>query len=192
MTHPIETSGEAVFNTLRNLVLKFSAQNETPIVPEVYLSWDIDNGDVSATIDARPGELIAIDSKVNGEPRWVTLNIGLGIARLTPGDVVTLIADLQSSEVANLPVFIRSGYDGYSKDVVLHSPLPSSEVAQVQTLMHTIRHYEVSERDEAYQTLIVELPKSDFQLALGDARLMLTPASYGLRSAPETLSSIAG
>lgn len=192
VTHPIETSGNQAISALRNLVVEQSAENETHLVPEVYFSWDSDDGEVSIAVESRPDELLAMDVQIDAEPLWLTLNIGLGSTQFEVGDTLTIVAEVQGTEDAAFPMFIRSAHDGYTTDTVLHDVLKSSSDDMVQTLLHTIQHDEGLLGEEAYHTLVIQLPKSNFSLSLRDARLVFIPAARGLRSLPQTLSAVAG
>lgn len=70
---------------LRTVALPAAASSGVPVVPDIYFSWDTQNGTVSAELDRAEGGLLRTRLDITGRPAWLTLNIELGRLRFREG-----------------------------------------------------------------------------------------------------------
>lgn len=192
MTHPIETRIDNALSNLRALELSDALTSDTPVVSEIYLSWDTTGGSVTLDMVSTPGHLGRFTATVTGTPGWLTFNIVLGEASLRAGDVIGLVARLDNPRGIPLPAFVRTSRDGHSGDTEMTNPLGGEGRGPVQTMLHTIEPHEFIGLGNGFHTLIFRLPTENFTLGLQDMRLFILPAAEGLRSSADTLASLTG
>ncbi len=190
MTHFSELFTANSLSILRNLKLAQSVENEVHVAPDIYFSWDSSQGTVEIALKSYPGHLADLWAKVTGMPSWLSFNLSLGNCAFKSGDVLGLIVELEGCEGHTFPIIVRSTQDGELSDTTLQDSLKGSEDRAVRTLLHTIAPHEALTGPKRYHTLIIPLPCRDFELDIRDVRLFIIPAARGLRSHPETVSSV--
>lgn len=190
MTHFAELFTASAISILRSSDFSQSLENNTPVVPDIYFSWDDEEGNVDVTLKSLNGYMGEIWGKVSGAPRWLSLNLSLGTCSFTAGDVLGLVVELEGCPDQNFPAFIRSDRAGAHSDTYLDEILKGSEDRAVRTLLHKISPHSGMIGAEAFHTLIVPLPLKDFRMNLRDIRLFVIPAARALDTRPATVARI--
>jgi hypothetical protein len=186
VTHFAELFTANAISILRNAEISEPAATGAHLVPDIYLSWDKEAGDVDITLTSIPGLLLNLSAKVAGTPGWLSLNLSLGRCSFQPGEVLGIVVELEGCANQSFPMLIRSNRDGTLSNTYIDDILKGSEDRAVCTLLHKISAHSGMTDSEAYHTLIIPLPRKDFQLSLRDMRLFIIPAShyFTTRSAP--------
>lgn len=191
MTHFAEIFTASAVSILRSTDLSQRLENNTPVVPDIYFSWDEEGGQVDLTLKSLNGYMGDIWGKVSGAPSWLSLNLSLGRCSFAVGDVVGIVVELEGCADQSFPAFIRSGREGGGEsDTYLDDILKGSEDRVVRTLLHKVSAHSDMAGAEAFHTLIVPLPRKDFHMSLRDIRLFVIPAARGLDTRPATLGRI--
>lgn len=163
--------------------------NGARIVPGFFPNWDEEHGTVALTHEAEPGNLVRVEAKVTGEPRWLTLNLDLGGGRFEAGDVIGVVADVDGDGDYALEMFIRTRSEEGNMDTEFPDGLPIAPGRRVVTSMHMVGAGDGAVNSERFHMLIIRLPKRDFRFDLRDMMFFVLPASKGLRPHPMTLAS---
>lgn len=180
-----------ILAVLRDATLSGPVESDAHVLPDIYFNWDTEQGDVQLEITSEPGMLMNIQAKVAKPPRWFSLNLSLGSDQFTVGDVIGLVAELESSPDLSLTSFIRSSDKGEWADTELEERLPGTTLRAVQTVLHTVEPGDGLPWNNGYHTLILRLPPQDFRIQLWDMRFFVLPQNRGLRDRPATLADAA-
>lgn len=187
MTHFAELFTASAISILRISDFSQTLENNTPVVPDIYFSWDDKEGEVDMTLKSLSGYMGEIWCKVSKTPRWLSLNLSLGKCNFAAGDVLGLVVELENCPDQNFPAFIRSTReDDTLSDTYLDEILKGSSDRAVRTLLHKVSPQSSLVGAEAHHTLIVPLPCKDFHMSLRDIRLFVIPAARGLDTRPAT------
>ena len=165
---------------LRRAEFSEDAQNDAHIVPGVYLSWDNENADVSVMATSAADSLIALDAKIDGTPRWFSLNFELGNGQLAADDVLGIVIEGFANAPTMLSMFLRAAIEDDLIDTHFNEALKMPDKNGLATAFHTLHPTDPIGGVEGFQTLVIQLPPSDAQLTFRDARLFRVPASRGL------------
>lgn len=189
--HQIERSAALVMHDLGKIDLPDIIECDSPLRPNVYFSWDSDSGTVEMTPSRPIGSLMALNARVQGKPRWLSLNIGLETASFDPGDVLGVVAELSADRPIELPLFVRSAKAQDFDDTELTEPLfaTASTDGCVTTALHRVRPEEPLAQRDRYQTLVIRLPRSDFRLEIVDLRVFVIPAQQAVGMIPPAIRS---
>lgn len=189
MTHFAELITASAVSILRSSDFSQTLENSTHVVPDIYFSWDNEEGEVDVTLKSINGYLGEIWCKVSGAPRWLSLNLSLGACSFTAGDVLGLVIELENCPDQSFPAFIRSTReDDVLGDTYLDDILKGSRDRAVRTLLHKVSPHSNMVGEEAFHTLIIPLPRKDFHMNLRDIRLFVIPAARGLDTRPATVA----
>jgi len=189
MTHPCELFTADAIATLRDAQFEQTAENNTHLSPEVYLSWDEEGNTVELTTVSETNALLSLKASVTGTPKWFSLNIGLGRGSFAAGDVIGLVVETETQTPFEATPFVRTAVaDSQHADTPALDTLAFEDGRQVITLLHTVGPDSALTTD-AFHTLVIPLPGQDFQLDICDMRLFVIDADRALRTTPETLSS---
>ena len=190
MTHPCELFTSAHITTLRGASFEKVAENNGALAPDIYLNWDDEEGVVAAQVKSEPNTLLSLQATVTTAPRWFSLNIGLGEGALKAGDVLGLVIELETAEPLNTAPFIRTAWrKGGFADTRPSDKISVEAGHHVVTLLHTVTS-EDPVLTALFHTLVVPLPRADFNLSLHDLRLFVIGAERGLRTVPLDMASI--
>lgn len=191
MTHVSELFTSNALSILRNTQLTQDIENDVHFVPDVYFSWDSDHGKTALSFKSVPGQLGTIWARVSGGPEWLSLNLSLGECTFAKGDVIGLVTELEGCDTQRFAPFIRTMRDGEIEDTFLQEGFTGSEDRAVQTALHTLEGYDPMIGRTGFHTLVIPLPRKDFQLQLRDLRLFVIPAARGINTRAGTLGSLA-
>ncbi|MBU2963474.1 hypothetical protein KO516_22125 [Citreicella sp. C3M06] len=191
MAHALSDTLAQSLAGLREAGFSGPLTQDAPLSKDVYLSWDAVEGTVEGEVTSQPGMLLAIDAAISGKPGWWVLNIVLGAGSLAPGSVLGLVADVESAEAREVPVFLRSGRGDVTLDTDLAEPLRLPAGRRVVSLLHDVDAGQPLAGDEAWHTLVLRLPRPRTSLTLHDLRLLVTPPEAGLRAARRSLGGYA-
>lgn len=174
---------------LRESEFSGAIENESHLAQNVYLSWDKDNGPVEVTHDHAQGALLAINVRVEGSPRWFTLNFGVGGGEFDSGDVIVMVLKGKTDGGQSLPVFLRSAMSWGLEDTQWPDELTLTDEDSIVVACRTLEPVDPVCGTPGFHTVAINLPKSSFRLTITDMRLLHFPAGLGLRSTAATLSS---
>lgn len=192
MTHFSELFAANTISILRTMSFSQTVENNKPLLPGVYFSWDTEEGNVDLSLESRTGELFEIWPKVTGKPRWFSLNLSLGDCTFEAGDVIGVIVEFEGAKGETFRFFTRSARGEKMTDTQFEDALKGSEDISVQTVLHTLTGSDALVQGQGFHTLILPLPLHDVTLRLRDLRVIVIPASRGLRSGPVTLAGRGG
>lgn len=184
MTPPPILHALARIRDLRHAELPMRVSTDTPLVPDVYFSWDTANGSVDITLSRHEDGLFTAVLKVSGRPRWLTFNIGLGGGAFEVGDLLGLVIETgpdngAAGEAIGLLPFLRSAEGGERQDTPMFGALHLGAGRGLWALVHRIGIGEPLGRLKAYHTLVLPLPATDLTLDLRDLRLFCAPMIAG-------------
>lgn len=179
MTHPSELFTANAISILRHLDLAQPLKSGEHFVPDIYLSWDTEDCDVDITMKSVSGQMMRLWGKVEGTPRWLSLNISLGETTFKPGDVFGVVVEYEGCAGYDFMPFIRSSREGVITDATLQDHFSGSEDRSIATLLHTVKPDSDLIGPSAYRTLIIPLPRVDFTFNLRDLRSFVVPAARG-------------
>ena len=183
MSHPIETfTSKAIFEC-RQAVFGCTVENNAHLSPEIYVSWDDQKGEVNLTADSAENMLLHLDATVAKDPRWFSLNIGMGRQGLNAGDVLGVVLETECNHAFNSVPFCRTALEDGHGDTYWQDGLNLEAGRQISTLLHTIEPGDALEKS-VFHTLVIPLHHEDFSLTLRDMRLFVLDAARGLRSTP--------
>ncbi len=188
MTLPVELSTSQTIAALRMDHDPHHEEDALHLVKGAYFSWDAGKGDVSLDVRPELGALLHVSAQVHKVPDWLTFNIDMGSGEIGVGDILGLVVEFEGCSGDTLPMFIRSARDGALSDTWLSEPLTGAETRTVRAVFHQVRPEDPVAAGPAYHTLVLPLPKRDFELELRDMRFFLVPAARGLRLGAPTLS----
>lgn len=166
---------------LRAATLAGPAANNARLAEGVYLSWDEDEGEVALDLSHSAGSLLRIDGTVARRPRWLSLNLDLGSGRLAPGDALALVTDAEADAALSLPLAIRARTGDRLSDTTWQTPLAVGPGRRVSALFQHLAPDDAPADAAPFRTLILNLPKTDFRLAIHDLRLFRVPADRARR-----------
>jgi hypothetical protein len=189
MTDFVETFTLENLAALRQLQMDGPAEQNTHISDGIYLSWDDESTTVTLSVSSDPSSCLSVTSRVEGDPRWMTLNLELGRGVIESGDVFGLVVEGEASEDVALPLFLRSKVGDQLIDSHWSELLALKPGNGIAVAFHTMSPDQGVCGTDGFHTLVLSLPKSGGTVTLRDLRLFRMPASRGLRSTPETLSS---
>lgn len=187
----IDHSADRIIAALRDLPEAGLVANDTPIVPEIYFTWDAEQADVSVAMTTKSGHLLDADVAVSGQPRWLSLNIGLGVGTLDRGDQLVVVLDFAAEMADEFKLVLMSFLDGNRSDTPLEEPLAGGPTGCVRTVLHHILEEDAQAGEAAFHTLAIGLPATDHRVSLRDLRITVVPRTRGVRSSPRTLSDLA-
>jgi len=172
VTHSSDFLAADAIAALRAGPLPEKAENNTPIVPGVYFSWDAEKSDVALSLESGEAGLLHVSASISGAPRWCSLNIGLGPRGFAAGAVLALVADLAGCDGQTLDMLIRSTRDGEVKDTSFQDALigGSVDMPLPQVALHTIEAGDAVVGAPAPHVLAIRMPKTSFELTLADLR----------------------
>lgn len=189
MTHPCELYTTLAVARMRGAIFDKTAENNTHIVPEIYLSWDDEEASIALEIASDANMLVTVKGTVVTPPRWFALNVGLGQGALAPGDVLGIVFEVESPVAFESAPFIRTAWrKGGHADTRLQDRISVIAGHQVVTLLHTVEAEDALCSD-VFHTLVLPLPLEDFEVTLHDMRLFVIEAERGLRTAPAPMFS---
>lgn len=194
MTHPTAQVLADTIYALRKTTLSGEIKNDAPVadeIPTVYFSWDENAAGTALSLSEAPGCLLQITQEVKGTPEWLVLNLALGPSSFEAGDVLGIVADIEGFEGHDLPLFVRTARGDGFVDTALQDIVVGSATPAVRTVLHTVNAADPMTWGEGFHTLVLNLPQASGTLTIRDFSFMVLPAERGLRSTPETLSSIA-
>ena len=189
MTHPSEIFVAETVAELRKADFDMQVENNTPFATNLYFSWDEEFGQVGITAQSGSDNLLDADISCSGEPQWFSLNIPLGDAEFSAGDVLGVIFDLDCPDAQDLPLFVRSARGEGYMDTYLQDMLSVKEGRNICTLLHMISPADGLAQEAGFHTLVLPLPSRNLKLTLKDARVFVLGAERGVQSAPMQLSS---
>ncbi len=134
-----------------------------------------------------PESLLKFEYEVETKPRWLTLNIELGNARLEAGAILGIVANLSGGAGSELNMFVRTTRDDEFVDTQFDEGLLGSDVPSVRVAMHQLAQDSGSVGATGFHTLIIELPFKKFDLDLREVQIFVLPAAHGLHLSDETL-----
>ncbi|MCP4825928.1 MAG: hypothetical protein GY892_17720 [Shimia sp.] len=187
MSHDLEHIVARSFEALESAELPEFAENNTPLVPGIYLSWDQKECDVQMALSRAESGLLKIAAQVEGAPRWMSLNITLGEAAFEAHSILGVIACLQGSLNTSLPMFIRSRKDEEVFDTRLREDIVVADTLAVRAGLHQMMPSDALVDVLGFHTLVVELPCQSFDLDLRDFRLFLLQSTETLMAEQVTL-----
>lgn len=190
--HSCETFANGVLGALGSYQGVGAIENNHRIVPGLYPGWDEEHCAVTMTHTATPEDLITLEGKVTGQPRWLTLNLDLGSGTFEAGEVIGLVADIAGAGAYSLELFIRTSAEDGNIDTVLAERLPVSTTPRVVNVLHTVGPDDGVVASDRFHTLAIRLPQFDFRLEMRAMRLFVLSARHGLRVRPMTLATSPG
>jgi hypothetical protein len=176
MTHFCELFTSQTIRTLRGANFEQEAANNEHISPEIYLSWDDEEGEVTVKTATQSNTLLDLGIEIGAAPRWFSLNIGLGRGHFAAGDCLGLIIEAESATPVELAPFVRSAMEDGHGDTVLEAQSLPTGGRQVLSLLHVIKDEDAVTND-SFQTLVLPLPAESLTLSLHDLRLFVIPAA---------------
>lgn len=190
MSHSIETFTADVISTCRANQDDLLIENNAHLSPEIYVSWDDEDGRVELKAQTDANMLLALEAQVSQEPRWFSLNIGLGQGALKVGDVLGIVFETESARAFYSAPFCRSALEENHGDTYWQDGLDvKGEGRQISTLLHTVEPGDPLIQ-EAFHTLVIPLPCQAFSLTLHDMRLFVVEAGRGFRSTSAQAASV--
>jgi len=187
----IDSFAARTIAALRDLSHIERTENNVHIVPEVYFSWDAEQAEVSVTLSTAQDRLLHADINVSGQPRWLGLNIGLGVGTLNRGDQIVVVMDFAAEMTDKFQLALISSADGKRADTSLQEPIAGLSKCAVQTIVHDIDQDDAHAGEEAFHTLAIRLPANSHTLRLDDLRVTVVPRAKSARAARRTLSDFA-
>ncbi|MCC5989161.1 MAG: hypothetical protein JJT95_15930 [Pararhodobacter sp.] len=189
MSNSCEKFADGVLEALAAYQGTGALENGARIVRGFFPNWDEEHGTVALSHESGPDNLLRVEGKATGEPRWLTLNFDLGGGDFEPGDVIGVVADVEGDGDYDLEMFIRTRSDEGNIDTEFPEGLSVSAGRRVVNSMHTVGMGDGVVTTERFHMLIIRLPKRDFRLEIREMRFFVLPASHGLRSASMSLAS---
>lgn len=189
MTDTTLLLGETCLAAARAEALRTTADNDSWLVPGLFLSWDAQNGAADIDVASGPEEILRLDARVRDAPRWLSLNLALGNAALAPGDTLVAVADFAAAGVPRAALTLRSEIGGESGDTPMAEAL--APASGLSVAMHTLRPADFAARGIGSHLLILHLPKEDFEMTVRDLRVMAVPAGSVPAAAPPALGDLA-
>lgn len=187
----LERFSQTNLGFLRSSERSGMAENNTEIVPGIYLSWDAEETGLTVEYNSPGWAALTLSYQRSAAPRWFSLNLALAEGLIAEGDVLGLVVEGYSAQSASISLRLRSMIEGetfdsdWSDTINLH---PSNDVAVA------LRSFAVVDGlvgREGYHTLIMSLPRENGSLTIRNMRLFRMPGSRELRRDPETLASFA-
>ncbi|MCB1406792.1 MAG: hypothetical protein KDK01_11185 [Rhodobacteraceae bacterium] len=176
---------------LRESHLAGPVESDARLADGIYFSWGADKSQCMVTLSGEPGMILSFDATSHGKPGWFSLNFDLGTGSLEAGDTLVLIAEGAMTGAAGLPLFVRSNVDGALIDMPFSETLDLHATNGIVTLFHPVHAHSGVCGKPAFHTLVASLPPTPFHVSLRALRVLRIPASRGLPSEPQTLSSLA-
>lgn len=175
MTHFCELFTSQAIRTLRGASFEQAVVNNKHLSPEVYFNWDDEKGDVQIKAVSQPNTLLDLKIDVNAEPRWFSVNVGLGHGHLIAGDCVGVILEAETTVPCELISFIRSAVEDGHGDTVLTPQNLEPAGRQILSTLHMVKDEDMLTND-GFHTLVIRLPRISHTLSLHDLRLFVVPA----------------
>lgn len=178
MAHPLETSVETAIDRLRTRTGMASVRPGQHIVPGVWIAADTAKGDFGIERLDDPEALLALRIRVLRPGRWLSLNIMLDRAPLTPDTVLGLVADLRCTPAVSMGVTIRSGVQGVEQDHrFADTPLAGPDPAPVLALSTVKRDGGADSLTATpdWRNLMLRLPVRDLDLTISGLHLFVAP-----------------
>lgn len=154
-------------------------RNRAELVPGLCASWDAQNGKVALQYDTTGDGLMYLEGRCEGTPRWLTLQLDLGLGSVASGTIIGLAATIRCSATHDLAPFLRSEHEGRKLDARLSSSMVVTEMDET----HAIVDDKIMKKDQfrlsARHRLLMRLPLRQFALTIGNLHLFL-------HAAPET------
>lgn len=192
MGHSCETFANGVLEALAAHRGAGTVANNARIVAGFHPTWDDEDGAVTLTHDCGPETMVRLEASVAEQPKWLTLNLDLGVGAFEPGDVIGIVAEIAGDDQAELTMFIRTSGEHGEVDTELAEPLALAAAPRVATALHTVGPGDNLAGEERFHMLGMRLPRRDFKLDIKEMRVFVLPAGHGLRSRPMTLAGAAG
>lgn len=191
MSHSCETFVNGVIEALAALEAAGEAKNNRPFVSGVDPSWDDKDGTVTLSYRTEPENLLRLDARVTGRPRWITLNLDLGCGAFEAGDMIGIVAEVDGDADRDLEMFIRSATEHGDVDTELSERLSVSAAGGVVAALHIVGSGDSVADDSRFHRLGIRLPQQDFRLAIRSARVFVRPAADGPATGTMTLAGAA-
>lgn len=148
-----------------------------PVVPDIYFSWDTQNGTVSAELDRAEGGLLRTRLDITGRPAWLTLNIELGRLRFREGGSFGMLIETgpqnarDGHPIGMFPFIRSSDAEGGYQDTALRGDLLLGKGRGIWSLTHWVRSHDPMAAAGAYHTLVLPLPRRSLVLDIRDLKL---------------------
>lgn len=165
------------------------------VVPGLYVSWGGGGGEARITATASDTALLQIAAEVTGDLEWFTLNIELGPGQLNPGDVLGLaLAGSTGAAGLDLAGFLLSARlpGGGVGETALADRLVLGPDSAAGLALHILEPGEAATRAQEFHTLVLNLPRRNFEIALRDLRVFVQPAGAGYARRTPTLAQAFG
>lgn len=192
MSHSCETAANAALEALAALDASGKLGADERIVPGVHPTWDGQEGTVALSYQSGGDNLLRLDATVTGWPRWLTLNLDLGVGAFEAGDVIGLVAEVAGDRTYDLDMFIRSDSDQGAVDTELREPLRVTPEPCIAAALHSVAASDDMSGRERFHMLGIRLPKQDFRLDVRALRVFVRPASEAPDAPTLTLAGTAG
>lgn len=164
-------------------------ENNREMIPSVYLSWDAEQATLEGDLAPAAAGGLTLNARVDGKPRWVTLNLALGTETLNAGDVVGLVLEAQANVPLQIPVFLRAATKGGEGDIGWSEPVECQTEPGLTLAFAEIPAWSPFGGSEAYYTLVLPLLAPDLTLTISGLRVFVVRAERGLRLAAPTLAN---
>lgn len=176
--HPCEASFEDCLRKLASLPADGAAiQNDKPVVPGLYLSWDAQKGEVQAIARQPEAGVLDLDLTIGAVPRWLALNIGLGRGTLPAGGAIGLAMSLQTETPVELTPFLRSAApQGVPPDTRFEQALRFSGQMPVSTSLLRLVAGQTATMPDLFHTLVMPLPRQSGCISIRGLRLFVAAA----------------
>lgn len=191
MRHVCEDYALRALDALSRLEGKGAILTEQRIVEGVHPSWDTEEGSVTFSYTSDRETLLSIETSVTGTPRWLTLNLDLGVGRFDPGDIIGLIADIEADTAHTCEMFIRTTTQQGHVYTAFRESLNMAAERRTVTALHPVWNTDRLAGAENFHILGIMLPKTNLRLSLHHLCPFVLPAGNAPRPPSMMLTSAA-
>lgn len=187
----VETFTQEALAELRRATSSGVAQNDAPIVPGVYLSWDAEGTGLSIDYTSPDWACLSLDYSLTADPRWFSLNLALADGVLEVGDTLGLVVEGYARQSASIRPRLRTQIGTETVDMDWNDTIDLAPSNTVSVALHTVQASDGMADREGYHTLILTLPARDTALTFRNMSLFRVPVGREIQSKATTLSSFA-
>lgn len=163
----------ATLAELRGAEAPHPLPTDAPIAPGCWLEIDREESDVEASCEARPGELFTTRVDIRRAPRWMSLTLELGPARLTDYKILGVICESSAPQSMACRLSVRTGLGDGFEDTFFEKYMVSYGTRSQHIGTLQIPDHPALQADTDWRNLMFHFEPNSFELHLHDLRVFL-------------------